>query len=127
MPEPSSPEWGEAVAERLNDDPQFERIASHLDATMLFEFGEESCAFTVDDGAVTEVHPSPSLLGWDLAVRAPLDAWKKLLSEVPPPHYNDLRGAWIVREFDVEGDLLTAIQHWRALKHVVGAFAEGTR
>ncbi|MFC7233355.1 hypothetical protein ACFQMM_22045 [Saliphagus sp. GCM10025308] len=66
-------------------------------------------------------------VGWDFAVRAPVDTWENLLSESPPPFYNDLRSVWLQYDLEIEGDLKRAIQHWRPLKRMVTAFAEVSR
>lgn len=127
MPPFPSSEWAEAVTESVNEDAYFERIARYFDATVLFEFGDDPYAFTLEDGGVTGVHETPKFVSWDVAVRAPTETWETFLSESPPPFYNDLRSVWLQHDLTIEGDLKTAIQHWRALKHFIGAFGEVDR
>lgn len=122
MPTFPSSEWADEVTETVNGDPHFERIAKYFDATVLFEFDDEPYAFTIADGAVTDVHETPKFVSWDFAVRAPTETWNTFLSESPPPFYNDLRSVWLQHDLDIEGDLQTAIQHWRALKYLIDAF-----
>lgn len=122
-----STEWAESVATTVNDDAEYRRIAEHFDATVLFEFGDEAYAFVLDDGAVDEIHVSTEFVSWDFALRAPIDVWETFVSESPPPFYNDLRSVWTQHDLTVEGDVLTAIQYWRPLKHLVGTFGEVAR
>jgi len=122
-----SEEWARTVVETVNDDAEFRRLARHFDATVLFEFGDTSYAFEMDDGAVGELHTSTDFVSWDLAIRAPMDAWEPFLSASPPPFYNDLRSAWTQHDLTVEGDMVTAFQHWRPLKYLVQAFGEVAR
>jgi len=120
-------EWVEPALHGLNDDDYFQRIASHFDATILFAFGEDRYLVTLSDGTVTDVEPAPAFAGWDFAVRAPMDTWEKHFAEVPPPKYNDLRSLWLQCKFDIEGDVVRAIQHWRPLKYLIEAVGEEAR
>jgi pimeloyl-ACP methyl ester carboxylesterase len=117
-----SAEWAIDVAKRANDDRGFRRSATAMDATALFEFGETAHAFNFVDGRVEEVHHAPRFVSWDVAVRAPLDTWETFLSASPPPFYNDLRSVWMHHDLTVEGDVLTAVRHWEALKRFVTHF-----
>ena len=119
-----SEEWATTVTETVNNDPHFERIASHFNATVLFEFGDDPYAFTLEGGKVSGVHDNPQFVSWDFAVRAPVETWQTFLSESRPPFYNDLRSTWLQHEMDVEGDLKTAIQYWRPLKYLLRIFGE---
>lgn len=122
-----SDEWAESVATTVNDDPEFERIARHFDATVLFEFGDSAYAFTLDDGTVTSASAATEFVSWDVAVRAPVDVWETFLSESPPPFYNDLRSVWTQHDLTIEGDVLTAFQYWRPLKYLIDTFGEVAR
>lgn len=124
MPAFPSTEWAETVVDTVNEDPQFRRIARHWDATLLFEFEDATFAFTVSDGAVTELHESPEFVTWDVALRAPAGVWETFLSESPPPFYNDLRSVWTQHDMTIEGDVVSAFQHWRPLKYLVDTFGE---
>lgn len=127
MPRLASADWAAAVAEALNDDPHFGRVAAHTDAALLFEFGDDRCVFDVLEGSVRSVDDAPAFRSWDVAVRAPRDTWERFLSADPPPFYQDLRSVWMQHDLDVEGDLTTAIQHWRALGLMIDAFGEAAR
>jgi len=127
MPTFPSSEWARAVTESVNDDPYFGRIANYFDATVLFEFGEQSYAFTLENGGVTEVYETPRFVSWDVAVRAPIDTWEKFLLASPPPFYNDLRSVWMQHDLTIEGNLTIAIQQWRSLKYFIDAFGEVQR
>lgn len=126
---PTLPEsrWVEAATNKLDEDAYFERIARGFDATVLFEFGGDGYLLTVEDGTITDLRDDPEYLAWDFAVRAPTETWDKVFAEVPPPQYNDLRGVWLQRDLDIEGDVFLAIQHWRPLKYVIETFGEATR
>ncbi|MFC7233506.1 hypothetical protein ACFQMM_22975 [Saliphagus sp. GCM10025308] len=122
-----SEEWFEAAVDWLANDAQFDRTSVHFDATVLFEFGDDGYVVELSDGEIDAVHTEPMFVGWDFAVRAPVDTWENLLSESPPPFYNDLRSVWLQYDLEIEGDLKRAIQHWRPLKRMVTAFAEVSR
>mgnify|MGYP000132513614 CR=1 FL=1 len=121
MPEFPSAEWANEVVRAANDDPQFARLARHAHATVLFEFGDQSVAFALDDGTVESREPS-DFAGWDVALRAPMETWEKYLSESPEPFYNDLRSVWTQHDMTIEGDVVTAFQYWATLKRLVANF-----
>jgi hypothetical protein len=122
-----SDEWAQQVAATVNDDAEFARIAREFDATVRFDFGEDAYAFELGDGRVRSVRDATAFSSWDVVLRAPMDTWETFLSESPPPFYNDLRSVWTQHDMTIEGDVLTAIQHWRPLKYLVDAFGEVRR
>lgn len=117
-------QWLDAAVDAVNDDDQFDRYARAFDATIRVDFGERKYALTVDDGEITTVHDDPTFVAWDVALRAPEATWRKLLSPTPPPRHNDLLGAWLRGDLDLEGDLKEAIQHVRPLKRMIDVFRE---
>lgn len=127
MPGFPSTEWAERVVETVNEDEEFRRVGRQFDATVLCEFGDDAYAFTLRDGRVTGLHESTEFVSWDVALRAPRETWETFLSKSPPPFYNDLRSVWTQHDMTVEGDLVTAFQHWRPLKHLVAVFGEVAR
>ena len=127
MPTFPSTEWADAVVESLDNDPQFQRIANYFDATVLFEFGDDSYVFRLRDGAVRACHDGARFVEWDIAVRAPVETWERFLSASPPPFYNDLRSVWMQHDLTIEGDLTTALQQWRSLKYLIDVFGEVQR
>ena len=126
MPSFPSQEWVETAAEGLSSDPQFTRTSRAFDATVRFDFGDESYALSVDEGDVTAVHEDPTFVTWDFALRGSERAWSDVLSETPPPLHNDLLGAWLRGPLTMEGDLKMAIQHIRPLKRMIAVFREVT-
>lgn len=120
-----SPDWADTAATALADDRQFSRTSRAFDATVRFDFGDDAYAMSVDEGAV-EVHDDPTYVAWDFALRAPEEAWRKMLAETPPPLHNDLLGAWLQGDLTMEGDLETAIQHLQPLKRMLAVFREVT-
>ncbi|WP_331232309.1 hypothetical protein [Natronorarus salvus] len=118
-----STEWLELAALAIAEDPQFERTSRAFDATIRFDFGDDAYAVTVDETDLT-VHEDPTFVGWDFALRAPEDTWRKMFSETPSPLHHDLLGAWLRGPMTIEGDLKTAIQHIRPLKRMLVVFQE---
>jgi hypothetical protein len=123
MPTFPSAEWAATARTRLNEDPQFERFAKHVDSTVRFDFGEAAYAFTVTDGRVA-LHEDPTYTTWDYALRGSDEVWEKLLSETPPPIYNDPIGAWLQGDLVIEGNLKRTVQDLRPLKRMVEVFRE---
>lgn len=119
--------WIESATDRLSDSARYQRTAGRFDATILLEFGVDGYALTVEDGTVTDVVDDPAFAAWDFAVRAPTETWEAHFAEVPPPQYNDLRSLWLQHDLTIEGDVMLAMQHWRALKQLIDVLGEATR
>lgn len=124
MPTFPSSTWVESVASAVNDDEEFRRFSRAFDATIRFDFGEDSFALTVEDGTVVDVHHDPTFVTWDVALRASEGTWRKMLAATPPPLHNDLLGAWLRGDMTMEGDLKVAVQHIRPLKRMLAVFRE---
>ena len=120
-------EWLRERAEAVNDDARFTRYASEFDARVCLGFGDETYVLDVSEGRIDEVYEREEFRSWDFAVRAPVSGWESLLSEVPPPFYNDLRSAWLREDVRIDGDIGLAARNWRPLRRMVDVFGEGDR
>lgn len=118
MPELLSEEWLEQVASRVDDGPEFARVAEGFEATVVFGVDGRDVAATFRDGRM-DVVGDPTYETWDFALRAPERTWRRLLAETPPPRHHDLVGAWLQADLTIEGDLRMAIRHLRPLKRLL--------
>jgi len=123
MPAILSEEWLGQAATRINDDPNFQRVADDFEATVVFGIDGDDTA-TAFEGGEMEVVGDPDYVTWDFALRAPSGTWEKILAETPPPLHHDLIGVWLQADLTMEGDLRLAIRHLRPLKRLLEHFRE---
>ena len=115
-----------AIAQRLDtaltlldSDPTLLRRGRYTDATILVGLGEASLHLTITAGRITSREHGPRLMRpWQIAFRAPAEAWTAYWQPIPRPGWHDLgalakRGALVM-----EGDtrlLLTHLQYFKDL------------
>ncbi|MCL6445403.1 MAG: hypothetical protein K6T83_18420 [Alicyclobacillus sp.] len=118
---PSEP-WVMKWVGVINDDSEIARLGRWLTGNILFQFGEERYLLQVDHGRVTDVLVNPIWdKSWDFAVKASVDTWEKSIQQVPPPFYQDIFGMMWNHGMTLEGNVVKAMQHIRALKLMMAA------
>lgn len=113
--------WLEAVRDRVNADPEMQLIGRWFTASISLTFGETRYVLRVEQGRIEDIVMQPRLdVRAAFGFRAPLDVWRKFLSEKPPPLYHDFFAMLMrVPEFVIEGDSLIAMQNARALHRMM--------
>lgn len=123
MPRFPDREWVAQACEAIDDDVQFERLSEHFDATLLLEFGNRDYIVSVTNGEIELTDDTPRYATWDVALRASVNTWKRMLDETPAPLYHDILATWLEAEdLDIEGDLPMALRNVQALKRMVTVF-----
>lgn len=113
--------WLEAVRDRVNADPEMQLIGRWFTASISLTFGETRYVLRVEQGRIEDIVMQPRLdVRAAFGFRAPLEVWRKFLSEKPPPLYHDFFAMLMrVPEFVIEGDSLIAMQNARALHRMM--------
>jgi hypothetical protein len=109
--------WFEAVAARMNGDPEMAAVGRHFNATIAFTMDDLRHDLVIEKGKVTQVrdvHRVDSRV--DFGFRASVAVWDTFLQEFAPPLYHSAF-AMIMRvpEFRLEGDTLVFAQNIRAV------------
>jgi hypothetical protein len=119
-------DWFARYRERVNSDPEMRVIGDLFTTTLGLTFGESRYALRVEKGRIVDVIPSPRLdIRMIFGFRAPVDVWRKFLSESPPPLFHDFFAMLMrVPEFVLEGDSLVAMQNARALHRMMNLMRE---
>src|SRR5687767_16028743 len=74
----------EQLAELVNADAGLVRRGRYHSTTFLVETGATAWLVSVHEGRVTRVERGPFLLrAWSIAVRAPVDDWRRVCDAVP--------------------------------------------
>lgn len=117
-------QWVEKWAMKVNEDKVLKVIGKFFTANFVIGIGEKDYLVKVRDGKIEMVTDeiSPSMMGWQFALRAPADSWSKFAEATPPPMYNDI---WAMAHplhgrLKMEGDTKVFWQNLRALAWMLG-------
>lgn len=113
--------WLTAFQERVAADAEMRVIGDWFTTALSLGFGETRCVLRIEKGRIVEILPDPRLdVRCAFGFRAPMEVWRKFLSERPPPLYHDFFAMLMrVPEFVLEGDGLVAMQNARALHRMM--------
>lgn len=119
--------WLETFRERVAADAEMRLIGEWFTTALSLGFGETRYVLRVEKGRIAEIVANPRLdARCAFGFRAPLETWRKFLSERPPPLYHDFFAMLMrVPEFVLEGDGLVAMQHARALHRMMNLMRAG--
>ena len=94
------------LAERVNRNGALVRRGRYVNCTILIEAGEERHLVRIKDGAIAEVSKGGLLMAdFTFALRAPREAWDKLLAAKPAPGFTDIFALQRKKLLRIEGDL----------------------
>ncbi|WP_129113832.1 alpha/beta fold hydrolase [Halegenticoccus tardaugens] len=120
---PLDNEWFATACDAVNDDNQFARLSKHFNATLLLEFGDDQYIVDATGGSIDLREIDPRFTAWDIAIRASVETWEKMLDETPPPLYHDPLATWLeAGDLNIEGDLPLALRHTSAIKRLFTVF-----
>lgn len=120
---PTFPEqgWMTAFQERVNEDPEMAVVGKRFAANMNLAFGDVRYVLGVRSGKIERITADPKFdVSTDFSMRAPLDIWRKFVSDDPPPLFHDFFAMLMrVPDFILEGNTLVAMQNARALHRMM--------
>lgn len=87
--------------------------------TILLEAGPEKRRLRLEPGKLSIEKADGPMDGWDLALRAPPDAWADHWSPLPPPSASDILGMQRHGRMKIEGDFLPLMQHLQLVKDIL--------
>lgn len=122
-------EWLERTAQRINSDPEMALVASLLDTTISFTFGNERHHLVFRAGKLVDIRHGKKL-EWraDFGFRASNATWDRFFQNPPPPLYNSVFGMIMrVEDFELEGDTLVLAQNARAVTRLLTIIQEEGR
>lgn len=110
----------EALAERLNNDPEWLERAGHLSFSMAHVYTgvvNHTFSFRFDAGRLIDIaeHNTPV----DFTLTAPAETWEQVMTR-----QLDAKRAVVTKQIRVEGDMLTVIKHMVVLKGLVDHLSE---
>jgi hypothetical protein len=85
-------EWWDRYREVVNDDPEMStRGHDTFDENFYIDVGDDRYLIKMYEGEVEEVVADPGIgEDWTLGIEGPREAWEEFISEVPPPHNNEI-------------------------------------
>lgn len=116
-------EWNE-LPERINADPEFALAARFWDATLRLDVGSESRRLRFEGGALREVGPCEGEAACDVHISAPAREWERLLEPVPRPFYQDLFGAQLHHDIELNANPLDFAAYYPALRRLIQILRE---
>ena len=112
-------EMYEALARRVNDDPEWLARAGHMNFTMAHAYGHRSCSFRFDGGRLVDVTEHDGPAAADFVLTAPRETWEQAVTG-----QLDVKRAIVTKQIQAGGDMLTLLKHVVVLKHLVRYLGE---
>ena len=110
----------EALAQRINNDPEWLQRAGHLSFSMAHVYigaVNHSYSFRFDAGRLVDIAENNPPV--DFVLTAPHETWEQVLTR-----QLDAKRAVVGKQIKVEGEMLTLIKHMVVLKGLVDHLAE---
>lgn len=109
--------WTETFQRVCADDPELQAHGKYFSCAYLLDMEEHQVLVKMHGGKVEEakLDPGPLDEGYQFAIRASADTWRKFAEPTPPPMYHGLWAATFRRDMKLEGDLLVMMQNLRCL------------
>ena len=116
-------EWNQ-LAERVNADGEFRQAARFWQATLRLDIGDDSHRLRFEDGTLHEVSACQREAACDVHISAPTEDWERLLAPAPRPFYQDLFGAQLHHDIELNRDPLDYAAYYPALRRLVEILRE---
>ena len=115
-----------AVLERAKTYPSFLLTARYWTAKVAFEIGDERYVLDVVDGVPLSFSRTDADAGeCELRVFGSAESWDKLLTPVPPPHFDHVSYGNTRKDLGVAGDVVTAVgPYFAAIQEFVAVLRE---
>jgi ubiquinone biosynthesis protein UbiJ len=105
----------EALAQRVNNDPEWLQRAGHLSFSMAHVYTgvvNHTFSFRFDGGRLVDLSEHDTAV--DFVLTAPAETWEQVMTR-----QLDAKRAVVSKQIQVEGDMLTMIKHMVVLKGLV--------
>ena len=102
-------------------DGEFRLAARYWTGTLRLDLGDERADLQVEDGALSVVAAAAGempVTPGNVGLRAPVETWRKVLSPVPPPMFNDVMPARAAG-MELLGDTETFWQYYPAVRRAI--------
>ena len=101
------------VREKINSDQEFQIASRFMNENVLLEVDKTQCILKIRDGLVNDIMINPGPMeSWSFVIRAPENAWEKLLKPFPPPFYQGFFSASMREDFQFAGNLEALFAHY---------------
>jgi hypothetical protein len=84
----------ERLQAAANTNPEFRIAARFCDALLRITMGDTAHLLYIRDGQLIAVRPWDPMqqvwTSWQVSITAPAEEWRKFLTPLPPPFYQDL-------------------------------------
>jgi hypothetical protein len=118
----------EAIANRLNADPEFKLTSRFWYCDIRFVIGAEPYFMRIEDGEVKSfTHGTNGFDPYTVNISGPLEVWEKMFEEVPKPFYHDWFAASFHHDFEFGGDLESAYAYYYSLRRIKAIMGEEVR
>ena len=121
-------DWIEEWARKVNEDGVLKVIGRFFNATFVIGIDDRDYLIVVRDGSIQKITDglTPSMMGWQFALRASSNSWSKFAQPIPPPMFNDI---WAMAlpmhgKLKIEGDTKPFWQNLRALTWMLAIMRE---
>ena len=116
----------DAVLKRAKTYPSFLLTARYWTAKVAFEIGDERYVLEVVDGVPFSFSRTDAHAGdCELRVFGSAESWDKLLTPVPPPHFDHVSYGNTRKDLGVAGDVVTAVgPYFAAIQEFVAVLRE---
>lgn len=112
----------ERLAVLVNGDAALVRTGRFCTTELMLAAGERTFHVSVRAGRIEALAEGPfRMRSWRFALRASEDAWRRHLSPVPPPGFQDLLAMAATGAATIEGDVGPLLANLRYVKEVVAA------
>lgn len=104
----------------LNSDAEFKLVSRDMTLNLVFGIGSESRLMTIRDGEVTKIGRFIALAEpIDISIKAGEEFWRRLLSPVPPPHYQNLYAGVRAKACEIGGNSELYFAYYAAVTRMI--------
>lgn len=116
-------EFFEAVRDRLNADPDFQRATQWWDGAVLLRIGDFAVWSKWYKGQIIDLHEGPSPLGFSFCLNGPVDVWRELIDTELSTRQQWAK-VWNFGDIATEGDIFESVRMTEATYLLSAAIRE---
>ncbi|MFT4581495.1 MAG: hypothetical protein ACI915_002995 [Gammaproteobacteria bacterium] len=118
----------EAIANRLNTDPEFKLTSRYWYGDIRFVIGEEKYFMRIENGKVGSfVHGTNGFDPYTIDIVGTEEVWEHMFEAVPKPFYHDWFAASFHHDFEFGGDLESAYAYYYSIRRIKLIMGEEVR
>jgi len=115
----------EQLRVRMNSDPEFGLVSRDMTLNLAIEVDGEARLIKIRDGALKTIGRFvPLTEPVDITIRGPSEFWRKLLSPVPPPRFQNLYAAVRAGTCEVIGNSELYTAYFAAITRMIDVTRE---